>query len=134
MDAKLRALVRRRARFRCEYCGLPESRAPVAPLHIDHIVARKHSGATRPSNLAVACHHCNFHKQTDLVGVDRRTGKRAALFNPRRHKWQRHFEWSGLILVGLTAIGRATVAVLAMNDEDMIDLRTTLQEEGAFPW
>jgi hypothetical protein len=37
-------------------------------------------------------------------------------------------------LLGKTAIGRTTVSILAMNDGDMIDLRSTLQEEGAFPW
>src|SRR5436309_12248135 len=119
MDEKLRALVRRRARYRCEYCGLPEAHAPVVPLHLEHITARKHHGPTRASNLALACHHDNYHKGTDLVGIDPRTEKRVPLFNPRRHKWQHHFRWEGVILIGKTAIGRATVDVLAMNHEDM---------------
>lgn len=84
--------------------------------------------------LLLACHHDNYHKGTDLVGIDPRTGKRAPLFNPRRHKWQHHFRWEGANLIGKTAIGRATVDVLAMNHEDMIDLRVMLQEEGVFPW
>jgi hypothetical protein len=134
MNDSLRNLVRRRAQFRCEYCGLPEACSPVLPHHIEHIVARKHGGQTRSSNLALACYHCNFHKQTDLVGIDSVTEKRTTLFHPRRHKWQRHFRWEGVLLVGRTAIGRTTVAVLAMNDGDMIDLRATLREEGAFPW
>jgi hypothetical protein len=134
MNAKLSAFVRRRARYRCEYCGLPEADAPVVPLNIEHIVARKHSGATRPSNLAAACYHCNFHKGTDLVGIDERTGRRVSLFKPRRHQWRHHFRWRGRYLIGRTAIGRATVAVLSMNDDEMIDLRSTLQEEGRFPW
>jgi HNH endonuclease len=134
MNARLRALVRRRAHWRCEYCGLPEAHAPAVPLHIEHIVARKHGGATQPSNLAAACQHCNLHKQTDLVGIDSATGELTHLFNPRRHKWQRHFRWKGVLLIGKTAIGRTTIAVLAMNDEDMNDLRSTLAEEGVFPW
>jgi hypothetical protein len=133
MNESLRRLVRRRARFRCEYCGLPEAYSPVLPLHIEHIIARKHGGRTRLSNLALACFHCNFHKQTDLVGIDALTGKRVPLYHPRRHKWQRHFRWEEMILFGKTAIGRTTVAVLAMNDDDMIDLRVTLREEGALP-
>lgn len=82
----------------------------------------------------MGCYHCNLHKQTDLVGIDPLTGKRTALFHPRRHKWQRHFRWEGVVLVGKTAIGRTTVAVLAMNDDDMIDLRAALEDEGVFPW
>jgi HNH endonuclease len=134
MNPSLRKSVRRRAHFRCEYCGLTETFSPVLPLHVEHIVARKHGGATHLSNLALACFHCNLHKQTDLVGIDPLTRKRSALFHPRRHRWPRHFAWDGLMLIGKTAIGRTTVAVLAMNDEDMLDLRTTLLEEGAFPW
>jgi hypothetical protein len=134
MKRAARNLVRSRALLRCEYCGLPEANSPVLPLHIEHIIARKHGGPTRSSNLALGCFHCNFHKQTDLVGFDPITRRRVSLYHPRRHKWRRHFRWQGVILVGKTAIGRATVNVLAMNDPDMIELRTTLQEEGAFPW
>jgi HNH endonuclease len=134
VKANLRALVLRRARYRCEYCGLPESHAPVTPLHVEHIIARKHGGPTWPTNLAAACHHCNLHKGTDLVGIDNTTGKRTPLFNPRRHKWHVHFRWEGTRLIGKTSIGRTTIIVLAMNDKEMIDLRQALQEEGVFPW
>ena len=130
----LRPVVQRRARRRCEYCGLPESLSPVVPLHVEHIIARKHGGPTRLSNLALACYHCNFHKQTDLVGIDPLTGTRTPLFNPRRHKWLAHFEWRELFLVGKTAIARTTIEVLAMNHEQMIELRSFLREEGGFPW
>jgi hypothetical protein len=134
MNEAMRNLVRRRARHRCEYCGLPETSAPVVPLHIEHITARKHGGQTRPFNLALGCYHCNYHKQTDLVGIDPATGKRVTLFDPRRHKWHAHFQWDGVFLRGKTPIGRTTVEVLAMNDDDMIELRSLLLEEGAFPW
>ncbi len=46
MNVALRTLVRRRARFRCEYCGLPEAYAPVLPLHVEHVVPRKHGTGT----------------------------------------------------------------------------------------
>jgi len=35
---------------------------------------------------------------------------------------------------GKTAIGGSTIEVLAMNDDQMIELRSTLREEGVFPW
>jgi hypothetical protein len=52
------------------------------------------------------------------------------LFNPRRHRWRRHFRWDGPYLVGRTAIGRVTVQVLAMNDPVRVTLRQTLLDEG----
>ena len=79
MNETLRNLVRRHARFRCEFRGLPEANSPVLPLHLDHIIARKHGGRTRFSNLAMACYHCNLHKQTDLVGIDPLTAARSGL-------------------------------------------------------
>jgi hypothetical protein len=82
----------------------------------------------------LSCYHCNYHKQTDLVGIDPLTQKRVGLFNPRRHRWEVHFQWDGVFLLGKTAIGRTTIEVLAMNDEQMIELRSTLLEEGDFPW
>jgi hypothetical protein len=48
-------------------------------------------------------------------------------------KWFRHFRWDGPRLVGRTAVGRATVAVLDMNDEDRVELRQSLIDEGVFP-
>jgi hypothetical protein len=57
----------------------------------------------------------------------------AKLFHPRRHDWSHHFRWDGPVLVGRTAIGRATIAVLQMNDPDALNDRDALLEEGLFP-
>jgi hypothetical protein len=54
------------------------------------------------------------------------------LFHPRRQRWERHFRFAGPIIVGRTACGRATVAVLAMNSPDRVELRAQLLEEGLF--
>jgi hypothetical protein len=87
------------------------------------------------ANLAFACLRCNKHKGTDLAGIDYATSstRLVRLFNPRRHKWERHFRWDGPRLVGCTAIGRVTLYVLEMNDADRIALREQLIAEGAFP-
>ncbi|MFY8070280.1 MAG: HNH endonuclease [Pirellula sp.] len=45
MDLQLRRRVRERADDRCEYCGLHQSQSPLAALHIEHIIPKKH-GAT----------------------------------------------------------------------------------------
>jgi hypothetical protein len=70
-----------------------------------------------------------------LSGIDRATSrtKLVRLFNPRRHKWDRHFGWEGPLLVGKTPIGRVTVQVLAMNDPVRVALRQELIDEGLFP-
>ena len=42
MKASIRALVRVRARQRCEYCRLQESDLPLFCFHIEHILPKKH--------------------------------------------------------------------------------------------
>lgn len=131
MDRRLEQLVRMRANGRCEYCGLPE-RYSSTPFQMDHIVAEQHSGPTVASNLALACFACNHHKGPNLGGVDPKTGSKFWLFNPRRHKWTRHFAWNGAVLRGRTPVGRATIAVLAINAPHRIAQRAALIAEGVF--
>jgi hypothetical protein len=52
------------------------------------------------------------------------------LFHPRRDPWRDHFAWEGTLLVGRTAIGRATVQLLAMNDWQRVEVRQNLQALG----
>src|SRR5215204_7585517 len=107
----LRHRVHGRARGRCEYCHLPELLAYL-PFEIEHVIAKQHGGKTIPRNLALACSACNKYKGPNLAGIDPRTRKKVWLFNPRRQTWDRHFRWRGPVLMGRTAIGRATVRVL----------------------
>jgi hypothetical protein len=134
VDEKIAALVRKRARHRCEYCCLPDPCHP-GSFELEHVIARQHAGPTSIGNLAYACLHCNRHKGANLAGIDRVTSrtKLVRLFNPRRHKWARHFRWEGPYLFGRTPIGRVTVEVLAMNDPVRLTLREELIEEGVFP-
>ncbi len=132
VSVPLRRQIRDRAGDKCEYCQMPQEyyRSPFQP---DHIIAEVHGGPTEASNLAWACFHCNLQKGTNLGGIDSKTGKKAWLFNPRRMKWERHFRWVGPILHGRTPIGRATVAVLKINDADYVQTRAALIEENVFP-
>ncbi len=132
MRPSLIELVWERAEHCCEYCHMPQQFDEL-PFEIDHIIALQHGGRTVPSNLALICFADNHHKGPNLAGVDPKTRKRVWLFHPRRHKWSRHFRWEGPILVGRSPIGRATVAVLAMNLEHRIRQRRRLIAEGAFP-
>ena len=124
--------VRRRAGNYCEYCQFPQAFS--STFHqIDHIVAEQHGGLTNLTNLALACFACNHHKGPNLAGVDPKTGKRTWLYDPRRQKWRRHFRWDGPTLVGRTPVGRATIAVLAINLPHRLAQRTALIDEGVFP-
>ena len=120
--------VRQRAAGRCEYCLFPES-ASELPFHIDHIIAQKHGGQSESENLAWACFSCNLRKGPNIAGLDPDTGELTALFNPRTDGWSDHFAWDGLLLLGKTAIGRTTVAVLDINHVDSVTVRKELREE-----
>jgi hypothetical protein len=100
---------------------------------IDHIVAEQHGGKTVANNLALACFADNHHKGPNLAGIDPKSRKRTWLFNPRRHKWTRHFRWDGPVMVGRTAVGRATIVVLGINLAHRIRHRAQLIAEGVFP-
>lgn len=88
MAAQLKALVRNRARFRCEYCHFPEEFAELR-FQLDHIRAEQHGGPTTPANLAWSCLRCNKQKGPNLSGIDPKTGRTVRLFNPRADLWRR---------------------------------------------
>jgi hypothetical protein len=133
MDESLAEPVRQRAGRACEYCLVPQSAYPTVTFPVDHVIARQHGGPTAPGNLALSCLHCNSHKGPNIAGIDPVSGKLSPLFHPRRHKWSRHFRWEGGVLVGRTAVGRVTIAVLAMNDPAAVEVREALIDEGVFP-
>ncbi|MFI5378488.1 MAG: HNH endonuclease [Tepidisphaerales bacterium] len=132
MDVALAGLVRRRAGDTCEYCRMPQ-RYYRTRHQIDHIVSQQHGGPTSADNLALACLHCNLHKGPNLSGIDPITGSIVRLFNPRQDSWPDHFRWQRALIEGLTPQGRATIAVLAMNDPDLVETREILLTEGGFP-
>jgi hypothetical protein len=130
MDAATRRLVRERAQHRCEYCRLPQAAQPYVTFHIEHILPRKHGGTDDPSRLALACERCNAFKGTNLSGVDPDTGHVERLFDPRSQNWSEHFELRGALILGQTPTGRATVAVLGMNEDRRVRLRAELLARG----
>jgi hypothetical protein len=132
MTAEIERRVRRRARFRCEYCQLPQSASKLRH-QVDHIVARQHGGKTSAENLALCCIHDNLHKGPNIAGIDPLTGELVRLYHPRRDRWRGHFAWQGATIVGLTPIGRTTIRVLNMNDASAVAVREALIAEGRFP-
>ena len=92
----------------------------------------QHGGLTVLENSAWSCLHCNKHKGPNIAGLDPVTGKLVALFHPRLQRWDRQFQWNGSVLFGRTAIGRATIRVLAINHPDAVAFRAELMESGDF--
>jgi hypothetical protein len=132
MDPDLDIHVRFRARNHCEYCRLPQSASRLKHV-IDHIVARQHGGATVLNNLALCCGRCNSHKGPNIAGVDPTTGVITSLFHPRLDRWEEHFRWDLTVLEGMTAVGRTTVVVLAVNNQYRIAAREALLGRGLWP-
>lgn len=91
----------------------------MARLEIEHIIPLAQGGASDESNLWLSCPLCNRHKGDKTSALDPLTGAVVALFNPRTQLWADHFRWSedGLHIIGLTPIGRATVAALHLDDD-----------------
>jgi 5-methylcytosine-specific restriction endonuclease McrA len=127
MDAATCRQVRERAAHRCEYCRLAQTEAPLASFHVEHITPKQHGGGDALPNLALSCYHCNLHKGPNLSGLDPESGSLVPLFSPRQQVWEDHFERVGDRIEGRTAIGRATVRVLAMNDPTFRELRAEVE-------
>lgn len=116
--------VRARARLACEYCCAWEPWCAVK-FHLEHVIPRSSGGASDEENLALACPACNAAKGAKMTGLDPRTGATVRLFHPRRDTWHEHFTWGqGLtVIVGRTAVGRATVVELDLNADSRLTAR-----------
>jgi hypothetical protein len=120
----LRRRVAEAAGYRCGYCRTPVFLV-CAPMEIDHLWPRSRGGLTTEENLWLSCPLCNGRKLDHVRALDLLTGRRVPLFNPRRQDWFRHFAWSedGLLILGRTATGRATVDLLDLNGPLRVQLR-----------
>lgn len=121
--------VRQRAGGRCEYCHFPLEHASL-PFEVEHVIPRKHEGATESENLAFACFYCNRYKGPNVAGSATPGGPVTRLFHPRSDQWAEHFEWHHATLVARSEIGRATIKVLRMNHPNAVAVRELLIHEG----
>lgn len=113
----VRQIVRERAVFRCEYCHADE-RWQFIRFTLDHVTPQSAAGSNDADNLALACRNCNERRGNRTEAVDPQTQAIVPLFNPRLDVWNVHFTWSsdGIRLIGVTAVGRATIERLDIND------------------
>jgi hypothetical protein len=105
----------------------------LVPHEPDHIIATQHHGAAGLENLALACYECNRLKGPNIASVDPETHKVVPLFHPRRDPWTRHFRREGARIVPLTPQGRATVALMRLNQPERLGDRQFLVEAGRYP-
>jgi 5-methylcytosine-specific restriction endonuclease McrA len=108
----------------------------MARLEVEHIVPVSRGGTSDEQNLWLCCPLCNKAKGDRTVATDPETGQIVPLFNPRAQSWSEHFAWSsdGLRVLGKTATGRATVALLNLDsDPDAILVRSYWVQAGWHP-
>lgn len=132
IPANLRQRVVARAGNRCEYCGLSQM-GQIATFHIDHVIPVAAGGSTDADNLALACVSCSLHKGARQFFQDPQTGQPTPVFNPRQDRWPDHFHWTGVVVQGKTAVGRATVAALQMNRPLALAIRDEETRIGRHP-
>ncbi len=132
-SAKKRAIAER-ARFLCEYCFSQHRYSP-DPFSVEHIRPKSKSGSDEPENLALACLGCNGFKSSKISATDPITGRKTSIYSPRRDIWKKHFVWSEDFseIIGLTPKGRATVKLLKLNREEVVNLRKLLHLFGEHP-
>lgn len=124
---QIRQLVGDRAKGCCEYC-LSQTQFSPQSFSVEHIHPRSLGGKTELDNLALACAGCNGHKYNKTQALDPTTNTMADLYHPRKHNWAEHFAWNEeyTIILGLTPVGRATVAALQLNRSALQNLRAIL--------
>lgn len=112
----LRDAVFTRDEGRCRYCRMAQFGSG-AMFHIDHVVPRSKGGPTTMENLVLQCPSCSLHKANKLAVVDPETADTVRLFHPLRDDWHLHFSMDpDGTCRGRTALGRATVLALKMNE------------------
>lgn len=130
----VRVRVRVQAGNRCGYCRAHQDHL-LWTLEIEHIIPRGKGGTHNEENLWLACHACNLYKGTQAQARDPLTGHQVRLFNPRYEKWLDHFQWSqdGVLILGRTACGRATVIALKLNNLTSVTVRRNWVRAGWHP-
>jgi 5-methylcytosine-specific restriction endonuclease McrA len=129
--AALVKYVPERAAYRCEYCQTAQKVIGQA-MHVEHIIP---NSANDLDGLCLACPSCNLSKAQATAAPDPETDEIVPLFNPRQQIWIDYFEWTqeNTTIRGKTAIGRATVIRLKMNQLRMVETRNIWVMAGVHP-
>ena len=134
ISTQLRHEVAEKSQNRCAYC-LSQQDISGIQFTIDHIIPESLGGETEIDNLCLACWDCNLIKQNRISAADSETDEQVPLFHPNHQIWGEHFNWeaNGLIMVGLTRTGRATVDLLRLNRPVLLRARERWIKVGWHP-
>ncbi len=134
INSELRLLVANLARNCCEYC-FSQSRFAMQSFSVEHVRPLSKDGSSIDDNLALSCQGCNNHKYNKVEGFDPVGGQIVALFHPHLQTWADHFVWNDdySLVIGITPVGRATVEMLQLNREGLVNLRRVLYQMGENP-
>ncbi|MEZ4737477.1 MAG: HNH endonuclease signature motif containing protein [Caldilineaceae bacterium] len=124
LSETVRQAVFERSAYRCEYCQTAR-RLIGMPLVVDHVIPRARDGGDDPTNLCASCYRCNEFKGARTHAFDPLAKTLVPLYNPRTQRWSDHFQWEdgGIHIAGKSAIGRATVVALRLNNEHVGESR-----------
>ncbi len=130
----LRQRVAAQARHRCGYCHTQEVVSGI-PLTLEHLSPKARGGSDAEENLWLSCRLCNEAKGVLTEAADPQTGVSVPLYNPRAQARTEHFIWDEqrTRLIGLAAVGRATIQALSLNDELRVRARAIWVQAGYHP-
>lgn len=123
ISAETREIVRRRANFSCEFCGITETDVG-GELTVDHFQPKSKKGSDNLENLIYACARCNLYK-ADCFPENKFDQK---LWNPHEESSEAHFLLlpSGE-LFALSETGKFTIYRLRLNRPQLIENRRQKQ-------
>jgi hypothetical protein len=134
ISVELQRQIRDRFANCCAYCRTAEA-LTVTTFEFEHITPRSAGGESMLENLCLSCPSCNRYKAQRQTASDPLTEEMVSLFHPQLQAWTDHFAWSedATETIGLTPIGRATIAALKMNRPQMIRVRRMWVKMGEHP-
>jgi hypothetical protein len=119
ISERVRAEVRQRAHFACEFCGVSEVDTG-GLLTIDHFKPRSAGGTDSPDNLIYCCIRCNQYKHHYWP----QNTEAPQLWNPRMEPASHHLlELDDGALHPLTEIGAFTIRRLRLNRSPLVAYR-----------
>jgi HNH endonuclease len=123
ISSDVRALVRQRAQFRCEYCGVSESDT-AGELTVDHYRPQGKGGTDELTNLLYCCQRCNQYKSNYWPQDD----QAPVLWNPRQEPHDMHFVvLADGTIYPQTSIGFFTMQRLRLNRPPLVTYRQRQQ-------
>lgn len=119
ISAETRNLIRQRAHFACEYCGIRETDVR-GEFTLDHYQPKSKGGSDEIANLIYCCIWCNQHK---LAYWPEKVDD-VPLWNPRQSRSSEHFLLlEDGMLRPLSSIGEFTIQRLKLNDSSLVTYR-----------